>query len=101
MFSVSESVGEDTSVVSFVRLPTLGDAQEDEVFLPVSPEFESRHLRQVDISSDQTSQPPALENHKGIPSPEPFDGGCWVTKHFQLHIGIFFFIGEELVLRVF
>ena len=61
MFSISKSVGEDTSVVSFVRLPTLGDAQEDEVFLPVSPELESLHLRQTDISSEKTIHPPALQ----------------------------------------
>ena len=56
MFSISKSVGEDTSVVSLVRLPALGDAQEDEVLLPVRPELEPLHLRQVDVSSEQTIQ---------------------------------------------
>ena len=60
MFSVSKSVGEDTSVVALVSLPTLGDAQEDEMFLPVSPELESLHLRQIDVSSDKIIQPLSL-----------------------------------------
>ena len=101
MFSISKSVGEDTSVVSLVRLPTLGDAQEDEVLLPVRPELESLHLRQVDVSSEQTIQPPPLLIYKEIPSPEPFNGGGRVTKHFQLHVGIFFFIGKKFILRIF
>ena len=83
VFSVSKSVGEDTSVVPLVSLPALGDPQEDEMFLPVGPELESLHLRQVDVSS------------------EPFNGGGRVTKHFQLHVGIFFFIGKKLILRIF